>query len=857
MMRSDSDLDEVESVQEEPTMMAENEESPNDEQEETEPTTDDSTTDKAASKKEWRKLWRSQKIYWRERENEADNKCDERDEVEQDGAPSGGDKEGGEEAHDSLNDDDQEDATQTEGESAVAEDSDVVDSSTNQIFATQSPKKGWRLLKRIQQRRAQAKGKEQGQTEEEEEGENNDNNEEEETALWRDILFTIGSLTDDENGHSTDEDLNKSLDDIEEQILRQAGIENENEDGGSGAIPPSPWSSLRRLRDKIKENSASVAEEEVAFFEDDEQVDAGIAQLDAGENDQVDDSRDEASDAPRAWASLKRLRDKIKENASTDKEEQTDDNDNGDQNSDDIEATATSDDDANGDEVLEAPSTWSSLKRFRDRIKENSVPEGKADESVESMDENGETTAFEEDGGDDTHENSESNNEIGDESNTRRWGVLDRIRKKVDVDNNESIEDQIESLAKELEKEQQKSGLSFANENTDDDTHPEEDTQEDQEETNNAPRKGWALFKRVQDRLTAEKAVDDETDGYENIDEAFAFRTFHVLHTRNQELEDLVERLQRANEILKAECKLTTVKVDELTKIIEAKDGNCAEDVLLRKSIENAELLMQVDELQVELDKANSSVQSLKVENKEHKRLVNGMGRVLDALHSTHVDDSSSSVPSMGPTGELSIDNLEPKIEQIMEDREQLVLRCSHLERENELKDEQIEKLSEALDAQSFHYASVEKVKGDDESVQSELTRSTYTGTSVSSSSIESDDNNNSRLRNLYNSVSSKVMSGNMEIVEEDNPYFDTETLCADNDDASSVNAIQGQGDDLESIKKRLNKSDPKYVEFLSLMGEQGMVLESVPSGEATECPNERPEQETTSRDEIICELVI
>ncbi|KAL3928363.1 MAG: hypothetical protein SGBAC_012685 [Bacillariaceae sp.] len=854
MMRSDSDLDDVESVQAERIMTETTEDTFNDSQEETELTDHDSSkkTNKI-SKKEWRKLWRSQKTYWRERENEINNQYDERDEVEQDGAPSRGEKE------DDENDKEEEDTTQ--GESTIVEDSSVAMDTANKSSDSQNPKTGWRLLKRLKERRVQAKENEQGQTTEEEAENTKNNDEEEESALWRDILFTIGSLSDNDNGQSTDEDLNKSLDDIEEQILRQAGIENDN-DNGAGAIPPSPWSSLKRLRDKIKENSASVEEEEEVDFFGNEEAEARIHQMDASEINQIDDSRDEAGDAPRAWASLKRIRDRIKENTSGEKEELGTgygDEDKNYDGMDDNAAAIAAEDDCNEDEVLESPSPWSSLKRFRDKIKESSVPEGESDEQAERMNENGETATSDADGSRDN--TIESQNEIGDESKTKRWGVLNRIRKKPDIDNIESIEDQIEALAKELEKEQQQFGLSFGNESTDDHTHPEEETEKDQEETNieanNSPKKGWTLFKRVQERLTTEKAIDNEHDGYENIDEAFSFRTFHVLHTRNQELEDLVERLQRANEILKAECKLNTVKVNELTNIIESKDGNCAEDVLLHKSIENAELLMQVDELQVELDKANTSVQSLKTANKEHKRLIHGMGRVLDSLHSAHVDDSSSSVPSMGPSGELSIDDLEPKIERIMEDREQLVLRCNQLERENDLKDEQIETMSEALDFQSFHNASTEKVKGDDESVQSELTRSTYTGASVSSGSIESDDNYNSRLRNLYNSVSSKVISGNMEMVEEDNPYCDTETLCADNDDASSVNAIQGRSDDLEAIKKRLNTSDPKYLEFLSLMGKKGMVLESVPSGEETELPNERPEQETTNRDEIICELVI
>ncbi|CAJ1965859.1 unnamed protein product [Cylindrotheca closterium] len=145
-------------------------------------------------------------------------------------------------------------------ESAAGEDSDENDTANNNTSDIQSPKKGWKLLKILKQRRAQEKENGQGEATEEE-GVKNEKNEEEESALWRDISFTIGSLTDDDNGQSTDEDGNKSLENIEEEILRQASIENNNDDG-SGVIPPSPWSSLKRLRDKIKDNSTPEAEEE-------------------------------------------------------------------------------------------------------------------------------------------------------------------------------------------------------------------------------------------------------------------------------------------------------------------------------------------------------------------------------------------------------------------------------------------------------------------------------------------------------------------------------------------------------------------------------------------------------------------
>lgn len=872
MMRSDSDLDEVESFQETTMDYTADgvDEHDDDDSDETEPTiiTDD-TAKKTGSKKEWRKLWRTQKTYWKERDNKS-NKLDERDETgwkeeeekEEKEKDSIDDLLGNNDDEDNIRaENEQPSANLTKRESSPLEEANLMDEKPNESSDKKIPLKGWRLLKRLQQRRNSSAPPTKNENDPKVGEDQVLDADEDESAMWRDILFTIGSLTDDEVGESADEDL--VLDDIREQLLSETESELETSleqhDDGE-VIPPSPWSSLKRLRNKLKESrTASNEEEEQAESADndneaeEDRIDqqASSAGDDAMDNNDNNNREEAPAESSRTWTSLKRLRGRMKETTGVENDESaavdTGDNSAEDRTTDGLDPNEQGGAIAgNDDEATEAPSAWSSLKRFRNRIKNSEgetsdAPPTAGDEIVGNAEPGGGNNA--------SLEHAGSIDETEYEGSSKRWGVLDRLRKKLDVDNADSIDDQIESLAKELEKEQSSRSTCTPDIVEEIDEGEEKDTK-DEVEQENAPRKGWTLFKRMQERLSSERSFDGEPEGYGGIDEEFAIRTIHVLHTRNQELEDLVERLQRANEILKAECKLNTVKVNELTNIIESKHGNVAEDQLVHKSIENAELLMQVNELQMELDKANNSVQSLKVEKEEHKRLISGMGRVLDALHTARVDESSASLPSMGPSGELSIDDLEPKIERIMEDREQLVLRCNELERENDLKDEQIEQLSEALDAQSFRTSAIEKVREDEQSVQSELTKSTYTGASVSSSSLESDDNYNSRLRSLYNSVSSKVMSGgHMEIVEEG--------LCADNEDASSVNAIQGQNDDLESIKQRLNASDPKYVEFLSLMNDKGMLLQPVPSGEMGERPDERPEQEMTNKDEIICDLVI
>jgi hypothetical protein len=217
----------------------------------------------------------------------------------------------------------------------------------------------------------------------------------------------------------------------------------------------------------------------------------------------------------------------------------------------------------------------------------------------------------------------------------------------------------------------------------------------------------------------------------------------------------------------------------------------------------------------------------------------------------------------------ITLDELEKKINDIMEDRERLVNSCRDLERENQVKDEQIEDLVEALDSQSFIYdseGSDEKHKGDDQSVRSEMTKSTCaTSTSLSSVSLESEDYSNSKFRSLYRSVSSKMMGG---VAEDEHSVMSgmeslkSEMTQSTNGASLSSSSIPEHRDDLESIKERLNTNDPKYVEFLTLMEGSEMAVEPFRSiieeaDEFEESSKEHPDEENLNHDEFIVDLVL
>jgi hypothetical protein len=450
-----------------------------------------------------------------------------------------------------------------------------------------------------------------------------------------------------------------------------------------------------------------------------------------------------------------------------------------------------------------------------------------------------------------------------------RWAMWKRLRPKLDTEKDNSDEqaasddsnepDDHEGSTTRKDCESVESPVQL-------DATVTKDVDEEKSDSNVSPRKGWGLLKRVQQRL-AERS-EDKSATNTGLDEPSFITSVTTLHTRNQELEELVRHLQESNNILKDECKLNSAKVHELTEAFEAKQNDVVEEKLLNKSIQNAELSMKLDDMKMELEKENRSILRLGEEREENKRLINGMSKVFVALHSAQLDEAST-MDRPESDEKITLDELEKKINDIMEDRERLVNSCRDLERENQVKDEQIEDLVEALDSQSFIYdseGSDEKHKGDDQSVRSEMTKSTCaTSTSLSSVSLESEDYSNSKFRSLYRSVSSKMMGG---VAEDEHSVMSgmeslkSEMTQSTNGASLSSSSIPEHSDDLESIKERLNTNDPKYVEFLTLMEGSEMAVEPFRSiieeaDEFEESSKEHPDEENLNHDEFIVDLVL
>jgi hypothetical protein len=451
-----------------------------------------------------------------------------------------------------------------------------------------------------------------------------------------------------------------------------------------------------------------------------------------------------------------------------------------------------------------------------------------------------------------------------------RWAILKRFRPKPDTEKDNSCDQAASGDSYEPDDHEgsttRKDCASVESPVQLDDTVTK-DVDEKKSDSNVSPRKAWGLLKRVQQKF-AERS-EDKSVANTGLDEPFFITSVTTLHTRNQELEELVRHLQESNSILKDECKLNSAKVHELTEAFEAKQNNVVEEKLLNKSIQNAELSMKLDDVKMELEKANRSILQLGEEREENKRLIDGMSKVFVALHSAQVDEAST-MNRPESNEKLTLDELEKKIKDIMEDRERLVNSYRDLERENQSKDEHIEDLVEALDSQSFRYdseGSDEKHKEDDQSVRSEMTKSTCAtaSTSLSSVSFESEDYSNSKFRSLYRSVSSKMMGG---VAKDEHSILSgmeslkTEMTQSTNGASLSSSSIPEHSDDLESIKERLNIHDPKYVEFLTLMKGSEMAVEPFRSineeaASFEESPKEHPDEENLNQDEFIVDLVL
>lgn len=160
-----------------------------------------------------------------------------------------------------------------------------------------------------------------------------------------------------------------------------------------------------------------------------------------------------------------------------------------------------------------------------------------------------------------------------------------------------------------------------------------------------------------------------------------------VLRNENEELKQSLLRLQENYQELQHEHNFYRVKVSELSEIIETRD---VPEALVQKSLQNAELTIQVDRLKQELQMATMAVQKMGEQREQNKKLLLELSDIVRTLQSVPVEYKH--------TSNDPLQNVKTKVETIMEDRRILVLRCQELEHENKQQQNRLE----AFEAQ-FH----------------------------------------------------------------------------------------------------------------------------------------------------------
>eukprot|EP00980_Cylindrotheca_fusiformis_P002363 scaffold543_cov119-Cylindrotheca_fusiformis.AAC.30 len=528
---------------------------------------------------------------------------------------------------------------------------------------------------------------------------------------------------------------------------------------------------------------------------------------------------------------------------------------------------------------------WSVLKRLRERLEvEATMEENSEKDAISLRNESpgkeakakpNENSCGVLDGRDESKTpTGEENQQINqhpesNENNSSRWTVLSRLRQKAAAQGLTIAG--YETLDNEKESANQKDALPDG-----DDTFIEASSRpnviemrENVADDSTSPRLGWGLLKKVQEKLS--EMSDDKHETNDCFEQSLLMANVTGLHTRNIELENHVQELLERNSALRNESKLNAAKVLEFTEDVKAKQNNIVEEKLLNKSIQNAEFLMKINDLSMELDRANSSILRLQKEREEHIRLIDRMGNVFVALHAAQDFAPTWKKPEESTTV-ITVDELETVINDIMDDREQLVKRCQDLERQNEEKDERIDGLVHALDSQAFNYDSdgsvLGKEKGDDHSTRSEMTKSTCASTVFSSMYAEAEDRQSgSKFRSLYKSISSRmVLRGGADddhsVMSDMGSVKSETTQSTYGASQSTLPSFPDCRDDLDSIKERMINCDPKYLEFLNLMkgteltGESCHAISEEPD-EFEESPEEHPDEEHSDREGLIVGLVL
>ena len=154
---------------------------------------------------------------------------------------------------------------------------------------------------------------------------------------------------------------------------------------------------------------------------------------------------------------------------------------------------------------------------------------------------------------------------------------------------------------------------------------------------------------------------------------------------------------------LEYECDFNRIKANELQDLLQLRtsfgEDSDTEEKLLVKTLQNAELNMEVTKLNHELEKANACVLDLGKERDSSKRMLLELADIVRTLQKYQVDyDATSRETSYLETQYVSVRNIKRKVEAMIEERKNLVSKCSKLESDNRQKTRKIAALE-----QQFH----------------------------------------------------------------------------------------------------------------------------------------------------------
>lgn len=173
--------------------------------------------------------------------------------------------------------------------------------------------------------------------------------------------------------------------------------------------------------------------------------------------------------------------------------------------------------------------------------------------------------------------------------------------------------------------------------------------------------------------------VEMELDTYQLVEENRA------LKTELEKVHDMYERLQR-------DSKFNIQTASQLRDIIQARTSDEIQEKLMQKSLQNAELSMQVDQLNHQLKQSRNLVKDLGKERENNKKMLLELAGIVKTLNSVDLEytPTAASLVGVGSAQEQSLQNIKRKVEAMMDDRERVLNHCQELE---DIHDEQQEKI--------------------------------------------------------------------------------------------------------------------------------------------------------------------